>query len=102
MVFFWILAGLTWLGGVVSMLTDLLNLSVSYQFDISFSRVSSRGFRFWLFLLLFDGMQICRSSEKAESSSLQFGTFSVAQIPSQNTSRKTLITGRQTGKHCII
>jgi hypothetical protein len=35
MVFFWILAGLTWLGGVVSMLTDLLNLSVSYQFDFA-------------------------------------------------------------------
>lgn len=35
MVFFWILAGLTWLGGVVSMLTDLLNLSVSYQFDFN-------------------------------------------------------------------
>ena len=35
MVFFWILAGLTWLGGVVSMLTDLLNLSVSYQFDFT-------------------------------------------------------------------
>ena len=33
--FFWILAGLTWLGGVVSMLTDLLNLSVSYQFDFT-------------------------------------------------------------------
>ena len=40
MVFFWILAGLTWLGGVVSMLTDLLNLSVSYQFDVSFASVS--------------------------------------------------------------
>ena len=37
--FFWILAGLTWLGGVVSMLTDLLNLSVSYQFDVSFASV---------------------------------------------------------------
>ena len=36
MVFFWILAGLTWLGGVVSMLTDLLNLSVSYQFDFTY------------------------------------------------------------------
>ncbi|CAG5108653.1 Oidioi.mRNA.OKI2018_I69.chr1.g3894.t1.cds [Oikopleura dioica] len=43
MVFFWILAGLTWLGGVVSMLTDLLNLSVSYQFDISISRVFRKG-----------------------------------------------------------
>ena len=42
MVFFWILAGLTWLGGVVSMLTDLLNLSVSYQFDVSFASVSKQ------------------------------------------------------------
>ncbi|CBY35198.1 unnamed protein product [Oikopleura dioica] len=42
MVFFWILAGLTWLGGVVSMLTDLLNLSVSYQFDVSFASIFRR------------------------------------------------------------
>ena len=48
MVFFWILAGLTWLGGVVSMLTDLLNLSVSYQFDVSFASVSKDDFIFWV------------------------------------------------------
>ena len=57
MVFFWILAGLTWLGGVVSMLTDLLNLSVSYQFDVSFASVSKDNFTFWvekLFLVKFN------------------------------------------------
>lgn len=70
MVFFWILAGLTWLGGVVSMLTDLLNLSVSYQFDFTYLANNLS------FPIIFQRILPRRQSKKAEDNEKLKGSIS--------------------------